>query len=419
VLVITAVAMLILIASVGLVVDVGHALLVRRQLQAGVDAAALAAAQELPIAANVQTVAAAYGPTPGSKNSVGTVDNATTNVTLRCIKSAPGCSNRYGTVNALTVSASSTVPTLFARLLGFRQMTVNARATACSPCASKPLDVMIVLDRTGSMCQFSDTSSDPNCTDLKNAKEGIRTFTRFMDPALDKLGLAVFPPALDRSSLCTAPSSSRRNYGYSAYWPEWIPDPRGSTPSVYAIGSLVDDYLVKVDGEWDMNPASSFTQLLDCTVGVGTTSYSNAVEEAQHELDTHGRGNVEDVIIFLSDGAANTTPSKLPAYADTSYNRSHPCAAGVAVANNVKARNTTIYTIGYDLNGMGTDPESCKLSNGNVDTTMTAYDAIRAMASDPTNFYNKPNPGQLATIFTRIAADLAKPAARLMDDNVE
>ena len=67
---------------------------------------------------------------------------------------------------------------------------------------------------------------------------------------------------------------------------------------------------------------------------------------------------------------------------------------------------------------MGTDPENCKLyPSGNNDSTITAWDAIRAMASDPANFYNKPNPGQLNSIFTRIAADLARPAARLIDDN--
>ncbi len=40
----TAIAMTMMIIMVGLVVDVGHAMLVQRQLQAGVDAAALAAA---------------------------------------------------------------------------------------------------------------------------------------------------------------------------------------------------------------------------------------------------------------------------------------------------------------------------------------------------------------------------------------
>ena len=48
VLVMTAIAMTLMIIMVGLVVDVGHAMLVQRQLQAGVDAAALAGAQQLP-----------------------------------------------------------------------------------------------------------------------------------------------------------------------------------------------------------------------------------------------------------------------------------------------------------------------------------------------------------------------------------
>ena len=48
VLVMTAIAMTLMIIMVGLVVDVGHAMLVQRQLQAGVDAAALAGAQHLP-----------------------------------------------------------------------------------------------------------------------------------------------------------------------------------------------------------------------------------------------------------------------------------------------------------------------------------------------------------------------------------
>ncbi len=32
-------------------------------------------------------------------------------------------------------------------------MTVGAKATACQPCGAKPLDIMIVLDRTGSMSE--------------------------------------------------------------------------------------------------------------------------------------------------------------------------------------------------------------------------------------------------------------------------
>lgn len=410
--------MTMMLVMVALVVDIGKAYLVQRQLQAGVDAAALAGAQFLPDPAEATQTAQDYGPSAGKANAVTVGSPVTTTVTMRCVQSAPGCLSSFNSYNALNVKATSAVPTVFARILGIDKLTVRASATACSPCTAKPLDIMLVLDRTGSMCQYSNGQNDLACTDLNNAKNGIRTFLSYMDPALDKVGLAVFPPALNRSNLCTTPQSNQQRYGYDTYWPEWVPDPQHRTPGIYAIGSMVQDYLVQSNGQWILNPSSSLIQRLNCVTGAGTTSYSNAVEEAQHELSRNGRGNVQDVIVFLSDGAANTTPRFMPSYIDTSTMRQHPCGAGVAVANAAKGGGTIIYTIGYDLNGSGTDYETCKLyPSGANDGSMTAWDAIRAMASDPANFYNKPTPGQLNTIFTRIAADLARPAARLIDDN--
>ncbi len=66
----------IMIVLVALVVDIGHTRLVQRQLQAGVDAAALAAAQELPDETVAVATANEYSPTPGNKNAVNTVGNA-------------------------------------------------------------------------------------------------------------------------------------------------------------------------------------------------------------------------------------------------------------------------------------------------------------------------------------------------------
>ncbi len=432
VLVLAALAMVMLLTMVALVVDIGKAYLVQRQLQAGVDAAALAGAQHLPDPTEATQVANDYGPSVGMKNEVDTGGRpVTTTVTMRCVTSAPGCSSTLNAYNALNVKASTDVRTVFARILGIDKLTVRASATACSPCTSKPLDIMVVLDRTGSMCQFSDGRNDPACTDLNNAKNGIRTFLSFMDPTLDKVGLSVFPPALDRSWVATCPytpwtgnpsgpTPDGRRYGYDARWPEWSPPPGSSNWAVYTIGSMVNDYLVQSGGSWILNPSSSLVQRLGCANGAGTTQYAHGVEEAQHELERNGTGGVQDVIVFLSDGAANTTPRDMPSYIDNAYNRLHPCAAGVAAAANAKGRGTIIYTIGYDLNGMGTDPENCKLyPSGANDGTITAYDAIRSMATEPDNFYNKPNPGQLNTIFTRIAADLQRPAARLIDDNTQ
>jgi len=420
VLILTALAMAMLLVMVAMVVDIGKAYLVQRQLQASVDAAALAGAQHLPDPTEATQVAEDYGPESGSPNEITTASNVTTTVTMRCVQSAPGCSPTLNNYNALNVKASSDVEMLFARILGIKSLKVKASATACSPCSAKPLDIVLVLDRTGSMCQFSNGSNDPACTDLNNAKEGMRTFLQFMDPNLDWVGLSVFPPARDRSNLCTRPTSSGARYGYDAYWPEWIPDtadpPR--TPGIYAIGSIVNDYLVQSSGSWILNPSSSLIQRIDCTLGNGTTSYSNSIEEAQHELERNGRGDVQDVIIFLSDGAANTTPRFMPSYIDNAYYRLHPCYAGMAAADNAKGKGTVIYSIGYDLNGTGTDYERCRLyPTGSTDGTITAWDAIRNIASEPDNFYLKPDPGKLNQIFIRIAADLQRPASRLIDDD--
>jgi len=417
VLIIVAMSLVMLLVMVAFVVDIGKAYFVQRELQAAVDAAALAGAQHLPDPTEATQVANEYSASPGMKNIVSTGDVASTTVTMRCVKSAPGCSTAFNSYNALNVKSASDVKMLFARVIGIDKLTVRAQATACSPCTSKPLDIMIVLDRTGSMCQYSDGSSDPLCSDLNNAKNGIRTFLSYMDPTLDSVGLSVFPPARDRSSLCTKPTSSGARYGYDSWWPEWDPAIRG-TPAIYAIGSLVQDYLTPSAGGYVPNPSSSLNQLIDCTQAVGTTSYSNAIEEAQYQLDRNGRGGIQDVIVFLSDGAANTTPRFVPSYMDDAYHRLHPCNAGVRAAAEAKAKGTIIYSIGYDLNGFGTDYERCKLyPSGADDGSITAYNAIRAIATEPDHFYNKPDPGQLNTIFTRIAADLAKPAARLIDDN--
>jgi Flp pilus assembly protein TadG len=424
------IAMVVLIAMVGFAVDVGHAYLVQRQLQSGVDAAALAGAQHLPEPAPVTQVATDYGPSPGKKNAVTTVDNAQTTVTMKCISGVPGCSSQFGTYNAVNVKATSDVPTIFARVIGIDKLTVSASATACSPCSAKDLDIMLVLDRTGSMCQRSNGADDhPACTDLANAKEGIRTFLSFMDPTLDHVGLSVFPPAYSANNRCQTPTNSAERYGYDRWYPSWTTGPANQTPGLYAIASLEDDYLVSNgSGGWNLaspsqSPLINFVgnspQTPGCIQAAGTTAYANAIDEAQHELDVHGRGNVQDVIVFLSDGAANTTPRWVPSYLDTTEWRNRPCGSGVEAARMAKQRGTIIYSIGYDLNGMGTDYEQCRRPNGQLEAGMTAWDAIRAIASEADNFYNKPDPGQLNTIFTRIAADLQRPAARLIDDGLQ
>ena len=285
VLVLVAIAMVALLGMVGLVLDVGHAYYVHRALQADADAAATAGANELPSAANAVATAQAYSGSPGGKNVRDNIPGVSTTTTTKCLSQAP-----CNPVNAVVVKEHTDVSTFFARIVGVDSIGVTASATACSPCETRPLDIMLVLDRTGSMCLDHYGRPDPACTDLENAREGMKTFLQFMDPSAVRVGLAVLPPAVSMSDRCSKPPD------LSSY---------NDSSAPYVISPMSTDYAK--DGTVD--PSSDLVSTINCVVGGGGTSYATALEAAQAELDAHGRPNVQDVIVFLSDGAANYGPS--------------------------------------------------------------------------------------------------------------
>jgi Flp pilus assembly protein TadG len=402
-----AAAMVVLLGITGFALDVGHAYLVQRQLQAATDAAALAGALDLPNSAQAIQSAKNYGPEPGKRNSPSSNDNAAFEPNYpqtKCVQAiVTGCPAN-GQVNTITVKSTSVVNTVFARVVGFNSFTVKATATACSPCSVKPLDIMLVLDRTGSMCQKSDGSSDaPACTDMVNAKDGMKIFLGLMNPQFHHVGLAVFPPVLSaatQAGRCATPSG---NITY---------DNQGSA---YLLLGLSSDY-------------QGLVQTINCLPSAGRTAYADAIDSAQNELATNGRPGVQKAIIFLSDGAANYggawhIPNSMP------Y-RTTPCHQGVASSGFAKDASTTVYSIGYDLNGSGTDYEQCHPATGPIGPNVnleqppiTSFEAmggvegVTGVASSFDTFYNQPNPGKLDEIFKSIAADIFR-TAQLIDDSL-
>ncbi len=404
VLVFATIAMVVLIGITGFALDVGHAYLVQRQLQASTDAAALAGALDLPDSAQAKLTAANYGPEPGKRNPPSANDNAAFEPgypQTKCVTAiVTGCTPTNGQVNTITVKSTSVVKTIFAKLLGVNSFTVKATATACSPCSVKPLDIMIVLDRTGSMCQFSNGQNDPACTDLNNAREGIRTFLRRMNPQFHHVGLAVLPPSTGttRNAQCSPPSlPDQANYD--------------SATKSYLMVPLSSDF---ASPPGTLNAGSTLVDRVECQqVGGGRTGYAGAIDAAQAELQNNGRPGVQKVLIFLSDGAANYGGLSEPA----SY-RNQPCHAGVNSAATAKAQGTTIYGIGYDLDGANGVYERCQTRNNAIEVpNMNALEAMQQIASSAQTFYNKPTPGQLNTIFDRIASDIFR-TAQLIDDSL-
>jgi Flp pilus assembly protein TadG len=414
VIVMSLIAMVILLAMTGFAVDFGHAYLVQRQLQAATDAAVLAGALELPTEQAAKDAVNDFGPQVGSANELTASDNSGLTVTMRCIQSAPGCAPGSGKYNAINVQSTSTVNTVFTKLVGLDSLKVHASATACSPCKGKPLDIMLVVDRTGSMCQITDPNDptkvipDPyiagdasngipalgnpaGCTDLVNAKNGMKTFLQRMDPTYDHVGLAIFPPASSLAANCAAPAS------YNT-----------ATPT-YTVVPLSSDY---ASSPGNLVNTSNLVSTIDCIRGGGSTAYARAIESAEAELNSsRARPGVQKVIIFLSDGAANTGPASAP----LSY-RQTPCHQGINSAS-VAKDTMNIYTIGYDLDGGTNTPEQCRdgITGGLEQPSITSLAAMQGIAS-PNSFYQKNDPGSLTTIFNQIAADIFR-TAQLIDDN--
>jgi Flp pilus assembly protein TadG len=384
----------VLLGMAAMVIDVGYAYYAHRSLQASADASALAGAQELPNSGRAHSVARSYSGQDGGKNEHDNIPGVATTITTKCIASIPGCDP----VNAVVVTErAARVPTIFAKLFGLDHFDIRVKATACSPCGTKPLDIMLVLDRTGSMCQDHWGNFDPNCTDLNNAKTGMKTFLSYMDSSQQHVGLAVLPPATSVANRCTTPQTSNYN----------------STSGKYTVVQLASDFTL--NGQ--LNNNSNLVQTINCVRGNANTAYANALEAAQAELDARGRPDAPDIIVFLSDGAANTGPTY---YSTNSPYRRQPCHQGVWSAGAIKNRGTVIYSIGYDLNANNGGANKCTSYTGaNESPSISAYSAIAQIASRPDTFYNQPGPGELKTIFGQIAADLGHGTSALIDNDAQ
>jgi hypothetical protein len=375
------------IGVVGVVIDIGYAYRTQRALQSAADASALAGAQQLPDPTSATQVAQQYGTSAAGFNKISNVA-VTEKVTTSCLATIPGCLP----VNEVSVNETASIPTFFSQILGIKSFSVHVGATACSPCGSQPVDIMLVLDRTGSMCQDSLGRSDPACTDLNNAKAGLTTFLSYFNPAVAHVGLAVLPPATSVSARCTTPASANYN----------------STSAAYTLVPLSSDYKLP---NGTLNTSSTLVSTVNCLKGAGTTAYANAIDAAQAELNLHGRAHVPRVIVFFSDGAANTGPSYL---SSRSPYRTQPCHQGGTSAAVAKAAGTTIYSIGYALDD---DTGGCK--NGVTGAAeapgITVYQALGAIATNASMFHVKPSAGELQTIYSTIAADISHGSSSLIN----
>ena len=136
VVVLVALMLVVLLTFTGLAIDVGMAYGVKAKLNAAVDAAALAAAKVLGQGQTISTNQANY-----YFNANANYPNGLMGSTI----SGPNIA--FGGTSSVTVSATASVPTTFARVVGWNNLNVGASASA----KNRSVDMMLVLDCSASL----------------------------------------------------------------------------------------------------------------------------------------------------------------------------------------------------------------------------------------------------------------------------
>lgn len=392
----------------GLTVDVGRAYAARQSLQASTQAAALAGAHALGAAnANLTSVTAAIS----SWTSANPLTNVTVTGTtpgLVCATSTsslPACN--ASAANAVTVTRTGTVSTFFLNAFGRSAFTLTATATAAKAGGTaKPLNVMFVIDATGSM-----GTTDNGCTvpgirypsRWQCALYSVQSVLKVMPTSLDKVGLMIFPGLESQYSPTSHPCPSM---------PDSLPY---LAPNIkYQIHTTLDSTYNNGNGE--LVTTSPMVQavgryatsgsLSPCVRNVGGQgSYAAEVIAKAHAALPVVAGT-QNVIIFLSDGDFSASASQLNGQ---TAKVTAQCGQAVTAAQTATTAGTKIYSVAY-----GAASSGCSTGD-----TYNPCSTMKAIASDASTFYttnatcningSANPPSQLPTIFQAITTSLTKP----------
>jgi Flp pilus assembly protein TadG len=274
------------------------------------------------------------------------------------------CDPQLGdTCNVVVITGSATTAYGFARVVGVDNgSTGTVVSAACSgPCGASldtPVDLVVIMDRTGSM-EGSDT------TDAKAAADAL---VASYDPSLQWIGLSLLGPSVTSSSCLTSLASgiSQSNMG-SGLVPEalrrWVP------VGLSGEGSSISSTYAKVTAGLACYNTGNYTDLAD------------PVSEATYELLNNGRTGVRKGIILLTDGQPNSRSSSGPYSTGTVA-----CNNANSAATAAKAAGIEVFAIAFGLDGANNadcnDTTGTWSRNGPGAGPGTAAQLLVSMASD-------------------------------------
>jgi len=460
---------ILVIGAGGITIDLGHAYVCYRQLQASTDAAALAGAYSMTLTgatqASVSNKASGFSSVTNGANVTLNLPSPTVSTTFRCVTDSPlvtaPCTASPTGYNVIQVVQKSTIPTYFIKVLSlFRVNAANSLTLAATSTAtmmagkSTQVNVAMLVDTTASM---GSQDSDANCnnTRIHCALSGVQTLLQGLTPctatstktncnAYDQVSLFTFPSvqANTASSDTTCPTSNPTIVPYSTptRGATWVA-PTGAS-ATYQITNYLSDYSSTNQQGGSLNNSSAATIAVggstnkNCsgmqTPGGDGTYYAGAIYAAQSSLIAAQLANPgsQNIMIILSDGDANASSSKITGSSKLSGNvygsPNDQCHQAITAANYASTSGTTVFTIAYGASNSG-----CSSDTGAF--AISPCSAMQQMSSgwnsgDTSHFYSdataSQNKGQcssansfsLNSIFSSIAAKISQ--ARLIPNGI-
>jgi hypothetical protein len=387
--------------GLGLAIDIGRALHTKMKISAAADAAVLAAAKSLSdgrsSSADISAMARRFfevnlGPNGLTFGTISTfqtiVDEASSTV---------------------TIAVTADVPTTFARVGGFQNISLPAGAAAAfNP---KDIEVGLSLDVTGSMC-------DP-CTKIDDLKTAARDMVDILLPAGKttpnkvRIGLAPFAAGVNAGTYA-ATATGNRSRDNCAFERDGASRPTDAGPGAGSYLKVAGDAGVSgarhncpggaevtamTDSASDLRQAISNLRTGGTTAGHLGTAWAwylvspswSGVWPSSSRPAAYRDGKTIKAVVLMTDGVYNTFGGDCGR--DCS-NRSTQAANSQDLARqlcrNMRDQNVVVYSVGFKLDDS------------------LAEAVLKDCASAANNFYRAENGTQLRQAFRDIAEDLMK-----------
>jgi Flp pilus assembly protein TadG len=378
-----AACIVVLLGFAGWAVDFSHWNSERTRMQKAADAAALAGAVYLPddpagAIAAARKLAAENGYSSG--------------VSVTTLSSA----------NQLKVTINHSVTSSFAQFAGIDSASFAKHAVSEFE-SPQPLDIVLILDRTGSM------RGTTTPTSLDNVKAATLAVLGYLNPKHESIALGTLGPSFSNQTCTGVPGA----YG------KYSGNDDGTAPNTtwmiapYPLAKPANDYQ-NADGT--VNANSQIVKTVNCLEFGNLTDLGDPVAAATSYLNTYGRPGSKRGIILMTDGAAN-------------FPGTTPCGSANGAAAAAKAFGIQVLTIGFLSNNPGTCVNDGSGSfKGSTVTRLLASMAspIKGVAAvdngctaventDGDNFFCQPKGGDIKSVFLAAVAQLAGRLPRIIE----